>query len=782
MRRVAPRRKLPVLPLRDTVLFPGLMIPLFVGRPRSLKALESASTRGRRVVVVAQKNSKEEDPAEEDLYELGTLASVLQTARLPDGTVKVLLEGLSRVQIEEFDISEEKIEAWVLPVPSQKEDFEDQPLRRALLDQFEKLASYSSKIPDEIPGSLFEIEGLSMLADVIASHVDLKVEEKQRILEMADPVIKSESLLKFLIRETEILQLESEIHERVRQEIDRTHREYYLKEQMKVIQTELDSRQGLSEVDELAGRIRNSGMPAEVEEKALHELDRFSKMPPVSAEATVARSYIEWLIELPWSKTSRDRLDIRLAKTVLDADHYGLDEVKERILEFLAVRKLAPKDARSQVICFVGPPGVGKTSLGRSIAKAMDRKFVQMSLGGIRDEAEIRGHRRTYVGALPGRILQKIRQAGTRNPVLLLDEIDKVGTDFRGDPSSALLEVLDPEQNSAFTDHFLEVPFNLGQTLFITTANVTHTIPAPLLDRMEIIRIPGYATEEKVQIAQRHLWPKVLRSSGLDRETVTLETETLRVIVERYTSESGVRELERLLFRIARKLARRILENGGSRGAKRRQEPIRIDATDLPEYLGAPRKSHPSLPEYDQVGAAVGLAWTEAGGEALVVESVTMKGKGGLTLTGNLGEIMQESATAAMGYLRSTAGKWGLDEVAWQNLDTHVHVPEGAIPKDGPSAGITIATALLSSLSGRPIRHDVAMTGEITLRGKVLPVGGIKEKVLAAKRYGIRDLILPAANQADWEELPEWIRENMKVSFVSSADDVFRLALKGEVS
>jgi ATP-dependent Lon protease len=755
------------------------MIPLFVGRPRSLKALESASTRGRRVVVVAQKNSKEEDPAEEDLYELGTLASVLQTARLPDGTVKVLLEGLSRVQIEEFDISEEKIEAWVLPVPSQKEDFEDQPLRRALLDQFEKLASYSSKIPDEIPGSLFEIEGLSMLADVIASHVDLKVEEKQRILEMADPVIKSESLLKFLIRETEILQLESEIHQRVRQEIDRTHREYYLKEQMKVIQTELDSRQGLSEVDELAGRIRNSGMPAEVEEKALHELDRFSKMPPVSAEATVARSYIEWLIELPWSKTSRDRLDIRLAKTVLDADHYGLDEVKERILEFLAVRKLAPKDARSQVICFVGPPGVGKTSLGRSIAKAMDRKFVQMSLGGIR---EIRGHRRTYVGALPGRILQKIRQAGTRNPVLLLDEIDKVGTDFRGDPSSALLEVLDPEQNSAFTDHFLEVPFNLGQTLFITTANVTHTIPAPLLDRMEIIRIPGYATEEKVQIAQRHLWPKVLRSSGLDRETVTLETETLRVIVERYTSESGVRELERLLFRIARKLARRILENGGSRGAKRRQEPIRIDATDLPEYLGAPRKSHPSLPEYDQVGAAVGLAWTEAGGEALVVESVTMKGKGGLTLTGNLGEIMQESATAAMGYLRSTAGKWGLDEVAWQNLDTHVHVPEGAIPKDGPSAGITIATALLSSLSGRPIRHDVAMTGEITLRGKVLPVGGIKEKVLAAKRYGIRDLILPAANQADWEELPEWIRENMKVSFVSSADDVFRLALKGEVS
>lgn len=782
MRRISPRRKLPVVPLRDTVLFPGLVLPLFIGRPRSISAVESASARGKRVVLVAQKNSREEDPSEEDLYELGTLASVLQSATLPDGTVKVLLEGLSRVQIEAFDVSDEKIEAWVLPVPSQNEDVEDLPLRRALQHQFETVASYGGKISEEITGSLHEIESLSMLADVIASHAELKVEEKQRILETADPVAKSETLLKFLIRETEILQLESEIQERVRQEIDRTHREYYLKEQMKVIQTELDSRQGLNEVEELAGRIRKAGMPAEVEEKALQELSRFSKMPPVSAEATVARSYIEWLIELPWSKTSRDRLELGLAKTVLDKDHHGLDEVKERILEFLAVRKLASKDARSQVLCFVGPPGVGKTSLGRSIARAMDRKFVQMSLGGIRDEAEIRGHRRTYVGALPGRILQKIRQAGTRNPVLLLDEIDKLGTDFRGDPSAALLEVLDPEQNSAFTDHFLEVPFNLGQTLFITTANVTHTIPAPLLDRMEIIRLPGYVTEEKVQIAERHLWPKVLKSSGLDRQPVTIESETLRIIVERYTSESGVRELERHLFRIARKLARRILERGGPRSGKGKQTPIRIAPGDLTEYLGAPRKSHPSLPEHDEVGAAVGLAWTESGGEALVVESVTMKGKGGLILTGNLGEIMQESATAAMGYLRSTAGKWGLDEVDWQSLDTHVHVPEGAIPKDGPSAGITIATALLSCLSRRPIRHDTAMTGEITLRGKVLPVGGIKEKVLAAKRHEIRSLILPVGNRPDWEELPEWVRDEMSVTFVSSADEVFGLALRGVTS
>lgn len=782
MRTVAPKGKLPVIPVRDTVLFPGVMAPLFIGRTKSLKALEAAAAKGRRVVVVAQKTLQEEDPQSEDLYEVGTLAAIVQSARLPDGTTKVLLEGLTRIQIEAFEISEELIEAWTLSIPAQKEEKPDQPRRRALLDQFEKVVSYSGKIPDEIPASLSEIEGLSMLSDIITSHMDLKVEEKQRILETADPVARTELLLKILVREAEILQLESEIHNRVRQEMDRAHREYYLKEQMKVIQTELDSREGLNEVEELATRIRDAKMPGEVEEKALHELERFAKMPPVSAEATVARSYIDWLIELPWSRTSRDRLDISLARKVLDADHYGLEEVKERILEFLAVRKLASEDSRTQVICFVGPPGVGKTSLGRSIAKAMKRKFVQMSLGGIRDEAEIRGHRRTYVGALPGRILQKIRQAGTRNPVLLLDEIDKVGTDFRGDPSSALLEVLDSEQNFAFTDHFLEVPFDLGKTLFITTANVTHTIPGPLQDRMEIIHIPGYVTEEKIQIAQRHLWPKVVKSSGLKGIDISLETEALKVIVERYTSEAGVRELERLLSRIARKLARKILENSTGKRTARGSLSFRIEPKDLTEYLGAPRKRHPSLPEADQVGTAVGLAWTEAGGEALVVESVTMKGKGGLTLTGNLGEIMQESATAAMGYLRSTAEMWGLDELAWRDMDTHVHVPEGAIPKDGPSAGITIATALLSALSDRPVRHDLAMTGEITLRGTVLPVGGIKEKVLAAKRHEIRSLILPEANKADWDELPDWIRENMNASFVSSAAEVFRLAFREEVS
>lgn len=782
MRTVVPKGKLPVIPVRDTVLFPGVMAPLFIGRAKSLKALEDAAARGRRVVVVAQKTLQEEDPRSEDLYEVGTLAAIVQSARLPDGTTKVLLEGLTRIQVEAFEISDDLIEAWTLPIPSQNEEMPDQPRRRALLDQFEKVVSYSGKIPDEIPASLSEIEGLSMLADIIASHMDLKVEEKQRILETADTIARTELLLKILAREAEILQLESEIHDRVRQEMDRAHREYYLKEQMKVIQTELDSREGLNEVEEMATRIRGAKMPADVEEKALHELERFSKMPPVSAEATVARSYIEWLIELPWSRTSRDRLDISLARKVLDADHYGLEEVKERILEFLAVRKLASEDSRTQVICFVGPPGVGKTSLGRSIAKAMKRKFVQMSLGGIRDEAEIRGHRRTYVGALPGRILQKIRQAGTRNPVLLLDEIDKVGTDFRGDPSSALLEVLDSEQNFAFTDHFLEVPFDLGRTLFITTANVTHTIPGPLQDRMEIIHIPGYVTEEKIQIAHRHLWPKVVKSSGLKGIDISLEKETMQVIVERYTSEAGVRELERLLSRIARKLARKILENGNGRKKARGQLSFRIEPKDLTEYLGVPRKRHPSLPEADQVGTAVGLAWTEAGGEALVVESVTMKGKGGLTLTGNLGEIMQESATAAMGYLRSTAEKWGLDALAWQAMDTHVHVPEGAIPKDGPSAGITIATALLSALSGRPVRHDLAMTGEITLRGTVLPVGGIKEKVLAARRHEIHRLILPEANKADWEELPGWIRENMNACFVSSAAEVFELAIREEAS
>ncbi len=779
MRTVLPKGKFPVIPVRDTVLFPGVMTPLFIGRPRSLKALESAAAHGRRVVVVAQKTIQEEEPRAEDLFEVGTLAAVVQTARLPDGTTKVLLEGLARTQVEAFDVSGDLIEAWTLPIPAPKEETPDQPLRRALLDQFERIVSYSAKIPDEILGSLSEVEGLSLLSDLISSNLDLKVEEKQRLLETVSPSDRAELLLKLLVRETEIMELEHEIHDRVRQEMDRTHREYYLKEQMKVIQTELEPRDELSETEELGQRIRVAKMPSEVEEKALHELDRFAKMPPVSAEATVVRTYLEWLIELPWNTTSKDRLDISVARKVLDEDHYGLDEVKDRILEFLAVRKLAARESRTQVLCFVGPPGVGKTSLGRSIAKAMNRKFVQMSLGGIRDEAEIRGHRRTYVGALPGRILQKVRQAGTKNPLLLLDEIDKVGTDFRGDPSSALLEVLDSEQNFAFTDHFLEVPFDLGRTLFITTANVTHTIPRPLLDRMEIIQLPGYVTEEKVAIAQRHLWPRVVRSSGLEDFDVLLGADTMRAIVERYTSEAGVRELERLLSRIARKLARKILEGNSGKTPRKDRPAFRIEPEDLVEFLGAPRKRHPRLPDLDQVGTAVGLAWTEAGGEVLVVEGVTMKGKGTLTLTGNLGEIMQESATAALGYLRSTAEEWGLGEMAWQSLDTHIHVPEGAIPKDGPSAGITLATALLSALKDQPVRHDLAMTGEITLRGYVLPVGGIKEKVLAARRHGIRKLILPDANRVDWDELPAWIREEMDIHFVNSAAQVFELALLG---
>ena len=774
------RGRLPVIPVRDTVLFPGVMAPLFIGRPKSLKAIEAAGRKGRRVLVLAQKSLQEEAPGEEDLYRLGTVASIVQTLRLPDGTTKVLLEGLRRARVEGFHFLEDMIEARISPIDEPEGQTAGPPLRRALLDQFEKMVSFSSKIPDEIPATLVEIEGLSMLTDLISSHVELKVEEKQALLETFDVASRTEVLLKILVRETEILQLEGEIHDRVRQEMDRTHREYYLKEQMKVIQTELESQDGLNEAAELGARIKEAKMPPEVEEKAFRELGRLSKMPPVSAEATVSRNYIEWLVELPWSRPSRDRLDISRARKVLDEDHHGLEEVKERILEFLAVRKLAAGDSKTQVLCFVGPPGVGKTSLGRSIARAMKREFVQMSLGGIRDEAEIRGHRRTYVGALPGRILQKIRHAGTNNPVMLLDEIDKVGTDFRGDPSSALLEVLDPEQNHAFTDNFLEVPFDLGQTLFITTANVTHTIPNPLLDRMEIIRLPGYVTEEKIEIARKHLWPRVLKSSGLKASRVTIGTGTIDAIVERYTSESGVRELERLLSKIARKLARRILEDRRGSRTKGTNLAFRVEPGDLPEYLGAPRKRHPSLPESDQVGTAVGLAWTETGGEALVVESVTMKGKGNLTLTGNLGEIMQESATAAMGHLRSRAGDWGLQDFPWQSMDVHVHVPEGAIPKDGPSAGITIATALLSSLTGRFIRHDLAMTGEITLRGAVLPVGGIKEKVLAARRHGIRTLVMPEGNRADWDELPAWIREDMSACLVSTVTEVFALAIVGD--
>lgn len=769
---------LPVLPIRDMVLFPGVIVPLFVGRPRSLKAIEEATLQDKKLFVVSQRDVRVDDPGPEDLYRVGTLCQVLQVVRIPDGTTKVLVEGNLRAQASDYDFQREFVSAEVDPL-EYEEPYSSgtEPLRRTVLEQFERYVNLHPKIPSEVQVSLAGVEDPFLAADLVASHLLVRIQEKQALLEILDPERRLEAILKSLLRENDLLEMEHSIHDRVRQEMEKGHREYYLKEQLKAIQEELGQGEGPGEIEEYRHRISKAKMPKEVERKALHELDRFSKMPPMSAEATVVRTYIDWLADLPWQQQSKDRLDVELARTVLDEDHYGLDEVKGRILEFLSVRKLAGKEMRGHVLCFVGPPGVGKTSLARSIARSLNRRFVHMSLGGIRDEAEIRGHRRTYVGALPGRILQKIRQAGTRNPVLLLDEIDKVGSDFRGDPSAALLEVLDPEQNHAFTDHFLEVPFDLSRVMFLTTANVTHSIPRPLLDRMEVISIPGYVAEEKVHIARRHLLPKILRENGLEDLAPRITDRALEKIIGDYTREAGVRNLDRQLSRIARKLARRIVEN-----QERKETPparVTIGPQQLKTFLGAPKLHDTCLPQEPPVGAAVGLAWTESGGDVLLIEAVHMKGKGHVTFTGNLGEIMQESAQAALGYLRGHAEELGLGEIRWDETDLHVHVPEGAIPKDGPSAGVTLALAMLSSLLERPVRPDVALTGEITLRGAVLPVGGIREKCLAAKRQGIREVILPQANRVDVEEMAPWARKGMSFHFVSQAREVFHLGLLG---
>jgi len=769
---------LPVLPVRDVVIFPGVIAPLFVGRPRSLKSVEEASLNDKSILVVAQKDPLLEDPGPDDLYPMGTLCRVIQMIRLPDGSTKVLIEGNVRALVQEYAHVDDYLAADVIPVGYDGDpSAATEPLRRAVLEQFEKYVNLHPKLPVEIAFSLVSVEDPFLFADIVSSHVQVKLNEKQELLELVNPEDRMEKLLRLLIRETELLEMEHSIHDKVRREIERNNKEYYLKEQLKAIQAELGQPDVSNEYEELLERIRKAKMPRETEKKALTELERLAKMPQMSAEATVSRTYIEWLTDLPWKKQAKGRLDLGIARQVLDEDHYGLEEVKERILEYLAVQRLSGNKARrGQVLCFVGPPGVGKTSLGRSIARALDRKFANFSLGGMRDEAEIRGHRRTYIGSLPGRIIQKLKQAGEKNPVMLMDEIDKVGTDFRGDPSSALLEVLDPEQNNGFTDHFLEVPFDLSQVMFITTANVTHTIPRPLRDRMEIISIPGYVGEEKLHIARRHLWPKVLADNGLGDVDVRISEKVLRKIVSEYTREAGVRNLDRQLAKIARKVAAKIVAAVEAGESKPRR--VTITAASLQSYLGAPKLHESRLPGKDSVGAALGLAWTEAGGDVLVIETVTMRGSGKVTFTGNLGDIMRESAHAALGFLRSSAKTYDLDAIEWEKTDIHVHVPEGAIPKDGPSAGVTLALSMLSSLSGRAIRSDIAMTGEITLRGTVLPIGGVREKVLAAKRNGIDEVILPKENAVDVDELAEWAKEGMTFHYASHVADVFRLALR----
>ncbi|MDR1621615.1 MAG: endopeptidase La [Synergistaceae bacterium] len=768
----------PVLPIRDVVLFPGVIIPLFVGRPRSMKAIENALLHSKKVFVVAQKKMDTEDPESGDLYSMGTLCNILQMVRIPDGTTKVLVEGIVRMKIEDYVREEDVLEARLSPMPWRSSDSPNtEALKRRVLNGFERYNALQPRIPGEIMSSILAIEDLGQLVNLVASHLSVKPESKQNLLETADLESALGVLLKMLIEEIDILELEHDIQDRVRSVVDKQQKEYYLREQLRVIQDELGQSRGEDggEFAQYEKKITSSAMSDEAKAKAQRELDRLVKMPSMSPESAVVRNYLDWLIDLPWGLRTVDNMDISHAAKLLEEDHYGLEKVKDRILEFLAVRRQAGNEMKAQIICFVGPPGVGKTSLGRSIARALDRKFVNVSLGGVRDEAEIRGHRRTYIGSLPGRIIQKLARAGSCNPVILLDEIDKLGNDFRGDPASALLEVLDPRQNCNFADHYLEVPFDLSEVLFITTANVTHTIPKPLLDRMEIIKLSGYTNQEKTQIAARHLLPRVLKEHGLRASQIKISDATVSKVISAYTREAGVRGLERELSTIARKITRKIIE--ASDKGENFKLPVNVKIAELKDYLGSPKLYDTKIPKSAQKGNVVGLAWTEAGGDVLLIEAVIMKGKGELALTGNLGDVMQESARAAVSFLRAEGESLGIGDFNWKGVDIHVHVPDGAVPKDGPSAGVTMATAILSAVSGRKVNPNIAMTGEISLRGQVLAVGGIREKLLAAKRYGIAHVILPEANKVDVEEIPGEILGDMRFDYASEVGTVFRIAL-----
>ena len=765
----------PVVPVRDMIIFPSVIAPVFVSRPRSIRAVDEANSRDRLIFITAQINSFHDNPRPDDIQKMGTICKILQTVRLPDGTLKVILEGGWRAKAKRFITGDNYLEAEAEKVLSVNNTYSNhaEALRRSLFSELETYIQLNPKIPDDVVRAIDNIDNADIFADVAASHTTLKQSQKQIILEEADVIERLRKLLIMLNSENELLSLERDIQEKVHAEMDKGQKQYYLREQLKVIRSELGDADPTNESDELRERAAKCDLPEDIFAKLSKEIDRYSRMAPVSPEANVARTYIEWIMELPWKVSSNDQLDLKNARRVLEEDHYGLAEVKERILEFLAVRKLAADNMRAQVICFVGPPGVGKTSLGKSIARAMGRKFVNMSLGGLRDEAEIRGHRRTYVGALPGRIIQKIKQAGTNNPVLLMDEIDKIGTDFRGDPASALLEVLDPEQNFGFTDNFLETAFDLSKVMFITTANSVSTIPKPLLDRMEIISIPGYVAEEKIKIAKRHLMPRIAKEHGLGEKTLSMSDAVLKNIISMYTMEAGVRALDRVLSKIARKVTVRITEDNADPCNK-----VAVTKAEVAKMLGAPKLHNTKIPQSDPIGTALGLAWTETGGVVMLIEAAVMNGSGHVSYTGNLGDIMQESAQTALAYLRSNADSYDLNEFEWQKKDIHIHVPEGAVPKDGPSAGITLALSLCSALTGCPVDISYAMTGEMTLHGDVLPIGGVREKILAAKRHGIKRLILPEDNRADVEELKEWMVKGMEINYVSKITEVFALALR----
>ncbi len=762
---------IPVLPLRDVVVFPHMVIPLFVGRKKSIKALERAMEGGKQIMLVAQKSASDDDPAPTAIHTIGTVANILQLLKLPDGTVKVLVEGEQRAEVTQFVETGETFSAEVNRLASEDlNDKEGEALMRSVLNEFDQYVKLNMKIPPEILTSLAGIDDPGRLADTVTAHLSLKIEEKQQILEMLNVRDRLEHILGVMESEIDLLQVEKRIRGRVKRQMEKSQREYYLNEQMKAIQKELgDLEDNPSEAEELAQKIKSAGMPKEAREKAQAELNKLKMMSPMAAEATVVRNYIDWLLAVPWKKHSKIRKDLAEAERILEADHYGLEKVKERIIEYLAVQQRVNK-LKGPILCLVGPPGVGKTSLGQSIARATNRKFIRMSLGGVRDEAEIRGHRRTYIGSLPGKIIQNMAKAKTRNPLFMLDEVDKMAMDFRGDPSSALLEVLDPEQNHAFNDHYLEVDYDLSDVMFVATSNSLN-IPGPLLDRMEVIRLSGYTEDEKINIAMRYLVEKQKQNNGLKTGELQLSETAVRDIVRYYTREAGVRSLEREIAKISRKVARELLLN-------KKREHVAVSAKNLDKYLGVRHFRYGMAEQSNQVGQVTGLAWTEVGGELLTIESALLPGKGKLTITGKLGDVMQESIQAAMSVVRSRALSLGIPEDFYQKHDFHLHVPEGATPKDGPSAGIGMCTAMVSVLTGIPVRADVAMTGEITLRGEVLPIGGLKEKLLAAHRGGIKTVIIPEENRKDLVELPKNIQESLDIKPLRWIDQVLEVALE----
>ena len=759
-----------VLPLRDIVVFPHMIVPLFVGREKSIAALEEVMREDKRILLVAQKNASDDDPSPEQMYDVGTVGSILQLLKLPDGTVKVLVEGLERATIDEYTGREEFFEARATIMPVTDEDGEEtEALARTAVTQFESYVKLNKKVPQEAVASILQIEDFAKLADSIAAHLAIKIAEKQDLLETGSVARRLEKVYGLMEGEISVLQVEKRIRSRVKRQMEKTQREYYLNEQMKAIQKELGDGEETDEAAKLEERIKKTKLTKEAREKAHAELKKLKQMSPMSAEATVVRNYLDWLLSIPWGKKSKVKNDLSHAESVLESDHFGLEKVKERIVEYLAVQARANK-LRGPILCLVGPPGVGKTSLARSIAKATGREYVRMSLGGVRDEAEIRGHRRTYIGSMPGKVIQSMKKAKKSNPLFLLDEIDKMGMDFRGDPSSALLEVLDPEQNSTFMDHYLEVEYDLSNVMFVTTANSLN-IPAPLMDRMEIIRIAGYTEDEKFEIARRHLLPKALENHGLSKHEFELTDDGLTEVVRRYTREAGVRNLERELNTLARKAVKELVMSKG------RKKKVKITAKNMADFLGVPKFRYGMAELEDQVGVVTGLAWTEVGGELLTIEAVMMPGKGKMTVTGNLRDVMKESISAASSYVRSRSTDIGVKPPLFDRKDIHVHVPEGATPKDGPSAGIAMVTAITSVLTGIPVRRDIAMTGEVTLRGRVLPIGGLKEKLLAALRGGLKKVLIPEENAKDLAEIPDNVKNGLEIVPVSRVDEVLQHAL-----